>query len=251
MAASLRVLCLHGFRTNRHVLRDQLRDLQGLLGPAAEFVIPDGPLEAEGLAEAPVELAYGDQRPFYEWWRQRLPNGEDINDPLEAAALILEAAEQDRSDLISFDGLEQSIALLNNVIQERGPFDVLLGFSQGATMATILSMWHWKYRQQIPWQLNLCFNGNQYGLSSLEWFQRAEDRLQIPSVHVLSPKDPLYPEGRRLAHWYNDPVRLVMEHDRGHRLPSVQRHPQLYQAILDAVELHCGFVSPSQTSARL
>lgn len=35
----------------------------------------------------------------------------------------MEASEQGRSDLISFDGLEQPIPLLSNVIQERGPFD--------------------------------------------------------------------------------------------------------------------------------
>lgn len=79
MVTALRVLCLHGFRTNRHMLRDQLRDLQCLLGPTAEFVIANGPLEAERPAEAPVELIYGDRRPFYEWRRHRLPNGDDIS----------------------------------------------------------------------------------------------------------------------------------------------------------------------------
>lgn len=56
---------------------------------------------------------------------------------------------------------------------------MLLGFLQGTTMAAILTEWHWKHYQQIPWKLNLSFNGNQYGLNSLELFQGNEGGILV------------------------------------------------------------------------
>lgn len=260
MARPLRVLCLHGFRTNKRVMSDQTLELQALLGPAAEFVSLNAPTEAEGEAEALVEFAYKDHRPFYEWWHQRLPNGEGIKDAAMAAKAIQEATKDGGSAFIPYDGLDESIALLNDAIEARGPFDVLLGFSQGSVMATILSMWHWKHRQQQPWKLNLCFNGYQsYGLNAQYLFQDKagqRDLVPFPSVHVLGKKDPLYSEGLLQAQMYadgvdsrNNALKLVLEHEGGHRLPSSKKSPEVYEAILSAIERHCDFNAHSQTSA--
>lgn len=41
--ASLRVLCVHGFRTNKKILQDQTRDLQRLLGSRADLMFLNGP----------------------------------------------------------------------------------------------------------------------------------------------------------------------------------------------------------------
>lgn len=241
-------------------MSDQTQELQALLGPAAEFVSINAPIEAEGEAEALVELMYKNHRPFYEWWHQRLPSGEGIKDAAMAAKAIHDAKKNGGSAFMPYDGLDESIALLNDTIEARGPFDVLLGFSQGSVMATILSMWHWKHRQQQPWKLNLCFNGYQsYGLNAQYLFENEagqKDFVPFPSVHVLGKKDPLYSDGLLQAQMYADGVdsrnialKLVLEHESGHRMPSSKKNPDVFDVIISAIEHHCGYKAHTQVSA--
>lgn len=251
--ASLRVLCFHGFRTNSKILQDQTRDLQRLLGPRAEFVFLNGPLEAKAESDPTVERVYAEHKPFYEWWRQQTPDGVDLTDAIIAAQIIQEKTAgrhgPDRA-FLQYEGLEDTMKLVHEQVQRQGPFDIALGFSQGSLMATTLSMWYWKFQQHHkPWKLNLCFNGySPYGANAQHLFydeQRKPVLVPFPSVHVLGTQDPMHSDGLRLAQMYQDmdqdgaPMKQLLEHDGGHRLPSAKRHPQVYASILQAIGQHC------------
>lgn len=257
----LRVLCLHGFRTNKRIMQDQTRDLRTLLGPDAEFVLLDAPLEAAGDSDAMIERAYAEPKPFFEWWRQITPDGIEIIDAEVAARVIQEANVKGESAATwVYEGMEAAIEFVTGVIDAQGPFDILVGFSQGAVMATLLGLWYAKTQQPQPWKLTMCFNGlRAHGSNCVPLLQDANEqvvRLDCPSVHVFGLQDPLIEDAKKLAGHYQDcagdgkRIKLLLEHDSGHRFPSAKRHPEVYQAILSAIESHC-FYSPRHNSARL
>lgn len=254
LAMPLRVLCLHGFRTNHRVMLDQTRELRALLGQEAEFVFLNGPMEAEGDSDATIERVYADHKPFYEWWRQRTPGGSDIKDAAEAAkAIQLSETGEEQHSATEYIGLEQSIAHVDEQIRKQGPFDVLLGFSQGCVMITLLTMWYLKQQKPRPWKLNLLFNGYRaYGTNAQYLFSDSDGKklkVPAPSVHVLGQKDPLCAEGEQLSTMYKS--NLVLHHDGTHRFPSRKRNPEVYNAILRGIEQHCSLKGQAFVGARL
>jgi predicted esterase len=108
----LRILCLHGFRTNARILQFQCRDVVRLLGGRAEFVFVDAPHAARGKAEPIVEQLFPGE-PLFEWWNKNDETG-------------------------AYEGLGATIDSVERACAERGPFDGVLGFSQGACLAATL-----------------------------------------------------------------------------------------------------------------
>ncbi|KAK5996869.1 Esterase alnB [Cladobotryum mycophilum] len=97
-----RVLALHGVGSSGTILRDQLTPLVRALDPNYEFVYLDGAIETQrGPGMAPYYPG-----PFYSYTTGYSPK--EIRDALDD---------------------------LDDFIQENGPFDGIIGFSQGASMA--------------------------------------------------------------------------------------------------------------------
>ena len=111
----LRVLCLHSFRTSAAILRDQLDMAQWpqSLGDLCDFTCMDAPHSASGAV--PQDVASFFEPPYMEWW-----NATEVNGRLE------------------YVGLEQSLASIDAFVDEHGPFDGVLGFSQGATLTGLM-----------------------------------------------------------------------------------------------------------------
>lgn len=112
MEAKKRVLCLHGWRTSAKIMNMQTASMQWHV--PLEFCFLDAPFPAEGPPVAGIRAFYPNQN-YFEWIRkdaQLKPIEEDVNVSVNA--------------LIQF--------LLIN-----GPFEGVLGFSQGAAVATRLA----------------------------------------------------------------------------------------------------------------
>jgi hypothetical protein len=106
----LRVLCLHGYAQEAQGLRSKSGSLRRAAKGCADFVFVESPLHA---AECPHSKAHGiGARPA--WW-----NFTDGPHP-------------------RYHGWEESLAFIADVCVEKGPFDGVLGFSQGAAMAAML-----------------------------------------------------------------------------------------------------------------
>jgi predicted esterase len=119
----LKVLCLHGWRTNGEILSMQMASLQA--NTTMDCVFIDAPFPGRGDPDQGIALFYPD-RPYYEWFYR--VKKIDAN---ESSASNLKA-----SDI--YENLEESIKFLKNHIESNGPYDGLLGFSQGASMVTRL-----------------------------------------------------------------------------------------------------------------
>lgn len=249
-ARRLRVLGLHGYRTNRHVMLDQTRDLRQALGPNAELEFLDGPNEAGGLSDAIIETLYAPHKPFYEWWRQIGPDGTDIVDS-ESARKCLQPTADEGEWYMDYPDADRCIEYVDSAIRSRGPFDVLLGFSQGAILSTLLSLWYQQNQQPRPWALSICVGGMRvHGRNCRHLCESDHGEPYIvagPSVHIMGKEDAVFKEGHKLVDMYaagsgspNEvPHRLVLEHDGAHRFPSAKRNPELYPRVKRMIDAHC------------
>jgi len=108
----LKILCLHGWRTSGPILKIQMRDVQISCGQIADFVCVDGCHVASG---PPQEIVAQIWPPtdfkYFEWWDQN--EGK-------------------------YTGLDATLRYLAAIEKKSGPFDGVLGFSQGGALAAFL-----------------------------------------------------------------------------------------------------------------
>ena len=144
----LRVLCLHGGGGNKIVMNAQTRKLRQLLGADVVFEFLEGPRiypqeevgaaasrqptstaeihrgSTHGVAQVDKTLInYFGKGPYYGWY-----GVENDGDPERNYIEKL----NDYSVVFTYSAVETALATLEKALDERGPFDVLLGFSQGA-----------------------------------------------------------------------------------------------------------------------
>jgi hypothetical protein len=193
----VRVLGLHSFRTNKRILEKQLRLsgwLQRLEPENVTFTFPDAPHEASGPIPEDVK-AFGDQGTYREWWN----------------------ADQDRDTKAwHYHGSDESLSYLESVWDERGPFDVILGFSQGAAMAALFSGMLKSKEKALP-KCIVCISGIKVRDSRFDgWY---EGIRQLPSFHLYGSHDPVKIYTNGLIRCFEDPV--VVQHERGHVVPKL------------------------------
>lgn len=241
----LRVLCLHGFRTNDKVMENQTRALRQALGDRADFLFLNGPFEAQGPSDASIERAHGKDAPFYEWCGIRRVDRE-LQDEADHAVDLTSTNKEWRFEAIGFD---RTMEYMDEQLQRHGPFDVVLGFSQGAVMLTSFSMLYLQ-RDVRWWNLCICVGGIPVrDVSMRSLFEKPDGEpilLPFPSIHIMGTKDPLYTESIKLAAMYEDrPLgsrvpKLVFEHDGGHSFPSAKHNPGFYDNLASIIKQHCG-----------
>mmetsp|Transcript_5927 Transcript_5927/g.10594 ORF Transcript_5927/g.10594 Transcript_5927/m.10594 type:complete len:510 (+) Transcript_5927:236-1765(+) len=122
----MRVLGLPGWRTNAKVLNFQLSGLQAALkatkpegvgrDPDYEIRCIDPAYPASGPPYESVSSFYGEEGPYFEWW--------DMQQPSENEYV--------------FKGLEHAVESTLAFIRKEGPFDAVVGFSQGGALLSLL-----------------------------------------------------------------------------------------------------------------
>lgn len=113
----LRILCLHGYRQNEQSFREKTGGLRKLIKREAEFVFTSAPHvipEPENLARLPPDQERG-------WFFSRPEKAYKATDETDVCL-----------------GLEESIEHVEMVMEQSGPYDGLLGFSQGACFISLL-----------------------------------------------------------------------------------------------------------------
>ncbi|CAH0023140.1 unnamed protein product [Clonostachys rhizophaga] len=130
----MKILCLHGVGSNGSICESQLQPFIRASDPSYEFVFVDGPEPCERGPESrtnPYQLitgmaAYHDG-PFFSHMRAYDPQN-----------------------------MQAAIEHLEEVIDEMGPFDGVLGFSQGAALT--ISFLHQRVNEPLPFKFALCFS---------------------------------------------------------------------------------------------
>jgi len=189
-----RFLCLHGFRTSSHILRQQLRRWPKSVLGKLDLVFLDAPYLAQGKSE--VE-GYFDP-PYYEWF-------------------------QFSEDYQVYNNFEESIAYIEDFMTKHGPFDGLMGFSQGAILSAALPGMQLDgvALTKVPKiKYVIVMSGGKFGGSKIGAPKLAATAftspLKCPSLHIIGDACFLKEPGIELLESFVDP--FVINHPKGHAI---------------------------------
>ncbi|MCU0686965.1 MAG: DUF924 family protein, partial [Polyangiaceae bacterium] len=195
----LRVLVLHGFRQNGEVLRRRTRKMRDALDDAAEFVFVTSP------------MAYA-------------PRGDDRDGTIAAFGEVPDYPMQRawwlaNEDSAVYEGFDASIAFLENVFRTQGPFDGVLGFSQGGTMAAVLAAM--LPHPSIAFRFAICVSSFPSRAKAHAAYVRPGS-VRVPSLHVLGLNDLLVTPDRSIAllDVFDRSTSTLVKHAGGHFVPN-------------------------------
>ena len=118
----LRILCFHAFRLSGSAMQLQMTKFSNFAAAIADLAdldYTDGGrklADDEAASAMPAKLRELFPPPYFEWWNAR-----------------------DTADGVVYDHLDQSLAKIEQHIAAHGPYDGYLGFSQGGSVAHLLS----------------------------------------------------------------------------------------------------------------
>ncbi|CAJ1448886.1 unnamed protein product [Effrenium voratum] len=213
----LRILALAGSISCKELLRYQCGQLAAALGKDdADWTYAEGTLEHpwDLVKISDFEKAVAKRKQLFSWYMDIYHCNKDRP--------VIEKQFDPEVDVESVD-IPQKVAELRKVIDEEGPFDVLLGFSQGCIMIHYLIGHIWQESAALPWKLSIFFEGMH--IRDRRYSHLFPSPLPHPSIHVFGKSSPYYDyarEGwcsdRRVEEYYADP--LVLTHEEGHNFPS-------------------------------
>jgi len=228
----MRILCLHGTCSSGAIMKMQLARLLPLLKPKAELIFIDGPLRVEDdnpmLEEQ--QKVFG-SKPMYDFARwvkeeglkgseaERKKKGEDdlwekFPSRAEMAAFFRTNPEErlQMCALRKYHGLEEALAFLQEQLRLHAPIDGVLGFSQGANLASLLVAQALAGKApRFSFAIHIC-------AGRPGWVEQYPDlfksKLSMRSLHISGEVD-LFNPPLALKELYENPV--CLEHDDGHR----------------------------------
>lgn len=156
----LRILALHGLRQSGEVFRARARKLRRALADIAEVT----------FVTAPHSVAAGEGR-GRAWWTPS-PDGR------------------------AYEGLEVSLAFVDAAARAQGPFDGVLGFSQGGALAALLVAM--QPREATAFRFAVCISAFDARAAGCEALMRPGS-IAVPSLHVLADRDAMVPNARSRA----------------------------------------------------
>ncbi|CAK4067272.1 unnamed protein product [Aphanomyces euteiches] len=218
MVRKLRILCLHGWRTSTTVISLQVAGFRQAFGQSgAEFVSLNAPFPATGPAQEAIRKFFGESGPYYQWW-----------DAVKVPDFVPEKT--------TYVGLERTLEFVQRQIHELGPFDVVLGFSQGAALTTLLTAHYHAHAKEIPYKAAVLVCGliPRDGLPNDLVLP-----FDIPSIHILGQQDEMLSLGHDLVETYSATSRKLYIHDEGHRFPALPKYKPMYVEMVEFLRHVC------------
>ncbi|KAH1260159.1 Rhodanese-like domain-containing protein 6 [Glycine max] len=181
----LRILCLHGFRTSSEILKQLVLRWPEPVLQKLNFVFLDGQFLAQGRSD--VEGIF--DPPYYEWF-------------------------QANEDFTEYTNFEECLVYIEDYMLKNGPFDGLLGFSQGAVLAAALLGLQAQgvalgKVNKIKFLIVISgakFGGRKYGMPKLAANPYSK-QMDCPSLHFIGEKDFAKPDSIALLEAFKDPMR--------------------------------------------
>lgn len=220
----LRILCLHGFRQNASSFKGRTASLAKKLKNIAELVFVDAPHELPFIyqpcgmtsptQDCPTPPPEGSKKKFA-WLVE--PNF------LEGCEFDWKMADGPFDPLqyqLQTDGFDVSLSYLKKVFSQEGPFDGILGFSQGAAMAaTVCAQWE-RLKGEIDFRFVILCSG--FALQSAKF---EHEPINCPSLHIYGSdlgkdRQIVNQASRDLALKFEQGCSLIIEHDCGHIIPT-------------------------------
>ncbi|XP_048331902.2 uncharacterized protein LOC107407488 [Ziziphus jujuba] len=187
-----RVLCLHGFRTSGEILKKQVEKWPQSVLQNLDLVYPDAPFPAQGKSD--VEGIF--DPPYYEWF-------------------------QFNKEFTEYTNFDECLQYIEDFMIKNGPFDGLLGFSQGAILSGGLPGLQAKgvALTKVPKIKFLIIIGGAKFRNPDVAEKAYSSPIQCPSLHFFGETDFLKPYGLELLESCVDPH--VINHPKGHTVPRL------------------------------
>ncbi|NP_001409246.1 dihydrofolate reductase-like [Beta vulgaris subsp. vulgaris] len=188
----MKILCLHGFRTSGSFLKKQISKWDPSIFGNFDLDFPDGIFPAGGKSD--IEGFF--PPPYYEWF-------------------------QFDKEFTEYTNLEECISYLCEYITTKGPFDGLLGFSQGATLSALLLGYQSQgnvLKDHPPFKFFISISGTKFRTPSICEVAYKES-IKAKSVHFIGEKDRLKLPSEEFATTFQDP--LIIRHPQGHTVPRL------------------------------
>ena len=191
----MKILCLHGFRTNALIMKTQLTAVVQQC-PEHDFVFINAPNYASGPMYPEVQQWFGDQQTF-EWY-----NGSCV----EASLPI-------------------SKNYLKNYFNTEGPFQAVIGFSQGAAICSWLMSTRLVNRVIVIGQVNI-----------IQTFEKYTGSL----LCMIGTRDPFIKGLEETANFYRNRVTdlTIVRYNQGHQIPYDPKSLETIKSFLGKVTVH-------------
>lgn len=219
-AVPLRILCIHGYRQNANSFREKTGALRKLLKKQVELVYISAPHQVPAIQtetnQEPEKTASSGEEDQRGWWFS------------DVQTRGFNAKQECESSL----GLEESIEAVKTAVKDLGPFDGILGFSQGAALVAMLcALQEQKLQPDFNFLFAIVVAGFRSACSQHQQFYKGPV-LTIPSLHVFGQDDRVIPEemSRDLLPAF-DGAQILL-HPGGHFVPAKSSHRQTYQDFL-------------------
>ncbi|KAF1335678.1 Serine hydrolase, partial [Globisporangium splendens] len=209
MTDKLRVLCLHGYGQDGETLRGRIAAFRRAFKSSAEFVCIDGPLLSEPRDKDDSASTEQEDAPAqsqgHSWFQfQRNEDGEGY----------------------TLSHVDETIAYIGAVCREQGPFDGILGFSQGGTTASLvlqnqraLPLLLYEKPEDSPFvfKFGIFISAPQPGDPCVG---NPALKLAMPTLHVIGETDTVIEpaRSRKVAEGFVDPH--IFMHPGGHYIPT-------------------------------
>ena len=211
----LKVLCLQGYRQNETVFRERSGAFRKLVKKYMEFTFISAPHVIPGAANR--SRAENEQERG--WWFSRPEKSYNALDKTEHCI-----------------GFEDTLKLIQETFESQGPFDGVMGFSQGAALLSLLCVLRSDPSNDIDFKFTIFFAGFK-SLVSPHASMYSGHSIDCPSFHTIGSTDAVIPSqsSEELLDMFVKPV--AYRHDGGHYVPA---SPQLRTAITE-------FITPFMT----
>ncbi|XP_076060903.1 esterase CG5412 [Oratosquilla oratoria] len=202
----LKLLCLHGYRQSGEIFRERTGAFRKLLKKHAEFVFVTAPLSVPPL-EGNGDGGRG-------WWFSQDDSYYRAQDETKCAK-----------------GFEESLAVLDKIFKEEGPFDGIVGFSQGGAMLGLLC--GLLEQKQLSFAFKFAIFVSSYRSRSAPHQDLYKQNITLPTLHVFGDTDQVIekPMSEEFLKYFKDPE--VLNHPGGHFIPTSGAQKKTYIAFLE------------------
>lgn len=246
----LRLLCLHGFRQNASCFQGRLGSLKKKLKHIADFVFVDAPHSLPFIQQERTEdwSDVGPKRDLKRAFCQK-PTRKNawLISPGDARAMKEEESgvEGERRNTrfepwqyeTQTEGWEKSWECLQRVFQDLGPFDGVLGFSQGAAVvAALCSLRHTRPLNNdvidaaVHFRFAVLCSGYSSPVPLHAKITSSEAGIRCPSLHIYGGQDRQIGSemSEQLASLFHRDDRVIIKHDYGHIIPTKPEYIEQY-----------------------
>uniref|UniRef100_A0A914Y1H9 Serine hydrolase FSH domain-containing protein n=1 Tax=Panagrolaimus superbus TaxID=310955 RepID=A0A914Y1H9_9BILA len=185
-----RILCLHGYRQDSAAMRLKMGGFRKAF-KKSDFVYVDAPNVVPG-----DDLPNGKSLS----WFNNCPDG---------------SFKYDANG--SPEGFDKSCKVLDDCLAKNGRFDIILGFSQGASMAALYIAKR-AFEGRIPFKAAILVSGFISNVEALHYLVTQD--ISIPTFHVYSKNDTVIPASATIEFMERFCRHRDLIHEGGHGFPA-------------------------------